>query len=154
MTGITLGRAGTALVAADLLAVLFAGAVAVSLRFVFHGQFNPAAYATLLPALPLVFVVFSALDMYPGIAANAIEEFRRMLHAVTLSYLLIIVSTFFVKVGPHYSRIAFVLAWLLTLALVPLSRRAMRALGARQRWWGVPTVIFGAGPMGRARLPC
>ncbi len=141
-----------ALVAADLLAVLFAGSVAVSLRFVFHGQFHPAAYATLLPALPLFFVVFSALDMYPGIAANAIEEFRRMLHAVTLSYLLIIVSTFFVKVGPHYSRIAFVLAWLLTLALVPLSRRAMRAFGARQRWWGVPTVIFGAGPMGQAML--
>ena len=141
-----------ALVTADLLAVLFAGSVAVSLRFVFHGQFHPAAYATLLPALPLFFVVFSALDMYPGIAANAIEEFRKMLHAVTLSYLLIIVSTFFGKVGGHYSRIAFVLAWLLTLALVPLSRRAVRTFGARQSWWGVPTVIFGAGPMGQAML--
>ena len=141
-----------ALVAADLLAVLFSGAVAVSLRFVFHGQFRPAEYATLLPGLPLFFLVFLALDLYPGIAANAIEEFRKMMHAVTLSYLLLIVSTFFVKVDGQYSRIAFVLGWLLTLALVPMSRRAMRTVGARQSWWGVPTVIFGAGSAGQAML--
>ncbi len=141
-----------ALVAADLLAVLFSGCVAVSLRFVFHGQFSPSAYATLLPALPLFFLVFTALDLYPGIAANAIEEFRKMMHAVTLSYLLIIVSTFFIKVGGHYSRIAFLLGWALTLALVPMSRRAIRALGARQSWWGVPTVIFGANETGQAML--
>ncbi len=142
----------TALVAADLAAVLFSGAVAVSLRFVFHGQFRPSEYATLLPGLPLFFLVFLALDLYPGIAANAIEEFRKMIHAVTLSYLLLIVSTFFVKVGGQYSRIAFVLAWLLTLALVPISRRTVRAVGARQSWWGVPTVIFGAGQAGKAML--
>jgi len=141
-----------ALVAADLAAVLFAGCIAVSLRFVFHGHFSPAAYATLLPALPLFFLVFSALDLYPGIAANSIDEFRKMMHAVTLGYLLLIVSTFFIKIGGHYSRIAFVLAWLLTLALVPMSRRAVRSLGARQPWWGVPTVIFGANHTGEAML--
>ncbi len=141
-----------ALVGADLIAVLFAGCVAVSLRFVFHGQFRLAEYATLLTSLPLFFLVFSALDMYPGIAANAIEEFRKMMHAVTLSYLLIIVSTFFIKIGGHFSRIAFVLAWLLTLALVPMCRRAVRSFGAKQPWWGVPTVIFGANNTGEAML--
>ena len=141
-----------ALVGADLMAVLFAGFIAVSLRLVFHGQFHPADYAALLAALPLFFLVFSALDMYPGIAANAIEEFRKMMHAVTLSYLLIIVSTFFIKVGGHYSRIAFLLAWLLTLALVPMCRRAVRNLGSKQPWWGVPTVIFGANHTGEAML--
>ncbi len=142
----------TALVAADLLAVLFSGAVAVSLRFVFHGHFRPAEYATLLPGLPLFFLVFLALDLYPGIAANAIEEFRKMMHAITLSYLLLIVSTFFIKVDGQYSRIAFLLGWLLTLALVPMSRRAVRTVGSRQPWWGVPTVIFGAGAAGQAML--
>ncbi len=142
----------SALVAADGLAVLFAGCVAVSVRFVFHGHFEPAAYIPLLTGLPLFFLVFSALDLYPGIAANAIEEFRKMLHAVTLSYLLLIVSTFFIKIGSSYSRVAFVLAWLLTLALVPISRRAVRALGSKQPWWGVPTVIFGANATGEAML--
>jgi Undecaprenyl-phosphate galactose phosphotransferase WbaP len=141
-----------ALVAADLLAVLFAGFIAVSLRLAFHGNLYFSAYAALLPSLPLFFLVFSALDLYPGIAANAIEEFRKMMHAVTLGYLLIIVSTFFIKTGGHYSRVAFVLSWLLTLALVPISRRAVRSFGSRQPWWGVPTVVFGANETGAAML--
>ena len=141
-----------ALVGADMLAVLIAGVISISVRLAFHGDFHPAAYATLLPALPLFFLVFSALDLYPGIAANTIEEFRKMLHAVTLSYLLIVVSTFLIKVDGHYSRIAFVLAWALTLALVPMSRRAVRSFGAKQSWWGVPTVILGANQTGEAIL--
>ncbi len=141
-----------ALVAADLMAVGFAGAAAVSLRLVFHGAFHLSAYAPLLTALPLFFLVFSALDLYPGIAANAIEEFRATMHAVTLSYLLLIVSTFFFEHTGRYSRVAFALAWLSTLALVPLARRAVRAWGAGQSWWGVPTVIFGANRTGEAML--
>ena len=142
----------SALLGADLLALLLAGTVAVLVRLAFHGDLSFSSYAMLLPALPLFFMVFSALDLYPGIAANAIEEFRRVLHAVTLSYLLLIMSTFFVKAGGHYSRIAFALAWLLTLALVPLCRRAVRSFGARQSWWGVPTVVFGANQTGEAML--
>ncbi len=142
----------SALVLADLLAVGFSGALAVSLRLAFHGAFHLSAYAPLLAALPLFFLVFSALDMYPGIAANAIEEFRTTLHAVTLGYLLLIVSTFFIENEGHYSRIAFALAWLLTLALVPLARRAVRAWGSAQSWWGVPTVIFGDNRTGESML--
>ncbi len=141
-----------ALVGADMLAVLCAGVISMSVRLVFHGNFSPSAYAVLLPAIPLFFLVFSALDLYPGIAANTIEEFRKMLHAVTLSYLLIIVSTFLVKADEHFSRIAFVLAWLLTLAFVPMARRAVRSFGAKQSWWGVPTVVLGANRTGDAIL--
>ena len=141
-----------ALVGADMLAVLCAGVISMSVRLAFHGNFQPAAYAVLLPALALFFLVFSALDLYPGIAANTIEEFRKMLHAVTLSYLLIIVSTFLIKVDGHFSRIAFVLAWALTLAFVPMARRAVRSFGARQSWWGVPTVVLGANQTGDAIL--
>jgi Undecaprenyl-phosphate galactose phosphotransferase WbaP len=141
-----------ALVASDLMAILLAGVLAVSLRFVFHGHFQFAEYATLLPALPLFFLVFSVLDLYPGIAANTIEEFRKILHAVTLSYLLIIVSTFFIKVGVHYSRIAFLMAWVISMALVPMGRRAMRSYGAKQTWWGVPTIVFGGNEAGDAML--
>lgn len=139
-------------VAADMFAVLFAACIAVSLRLVFHGQMQVSAYLSLLMSLPLFFVVFSALNMYPGIATNAIEEFRTTLHAVTLTYLLVIVSTFFIKVGGHYSRIAFGLAWLLTILFVPMARKAVRSIGSKQAWWGVPTVVFGANGTGAAML--
>ena len=141
-----------ALVAADMLAVSFAGFIAISLRLIFHGNFELSAYAPLLASLPLFFLVFSAMDMYPGIAANAIEEFRDMMRAVTLGYLLVLGSTFFIKTRGHYSRIAFLLAWLLTLAVVPIGRRLLRNYGARQSWWGVPTVIFGTNKTGEAIL--
>ncbi len=141
-----------ALVTADLLAISAAGSAAASLRLLFHGSFQLSAYLPLFGALPLFFIIFSALDMYPGIAANAIEEFRKTLQAVTLSYLLLIVSTFFVTLHIRFSRIAFLLAWLFTLALVPLGRRAVRTWGAKQPWWGVPTVVFGGTEAGSAIL--
>ncbi len=131
------------LVAADMLAVLFSGVVAIALRLVFHGDFHMEGYAPFLGALPLFFLVYSAMDLYPGIAANAIEEFRGLMRAITLSYLLVLGSTFFIKAHDHYSRIAFVIGWLLTLALAPMTRHMLRNIGAKQSWWGVPTVIFG-----------
>jgi Undecaprenyl-phosphate galactose phosphotransferase WbaP len=140
------------LIGADIFAVVTAMCVAVTVRLLFHGNLTPSAYLPLLTALPLFFLVFSGLNMYPGIATNTIEEFKSTLHAVTLTYLLVIVSTFFIRVGGHFSRIAFGLAWLLTLALVPMCRRAARSFGAKQSWWGVPTVIFGANGTGAAML--
>jgi Undecaprenyl-phosphate galactose phosphotransferase WbaP len=133
-----------ALVAADMLAVVAAGFTATLVRLAFHGRFDLDGYAPFLAALPLFLIVYAAMDLYPGIAANSIEEFRNMMRAVTLSYLLVIGSTFFIKTPGHYSRVAFAMAWLLTLAIGPIARRATRTLGARQRWWGVPTVIFGS----------
>jgi Undecaprenyl-phosphate galactose phosphotransferase WbaP len=140
------------LVAADVFAVVTAMCIAITIRLMFHANLTPSAYLPLLTALPLFFLVFSGLNMYPGIATNAIEEFKHTLHAVTLAYLLVIVSTFFIRVGGHFSRIAFGLAWLLTLVLVPMARHAARSFGSRQSWWGVPTVIFGANGTGAAML--
>ena len=70
-----------------------------TIRLLFHANLTPSSYLPLLTALPLFFLVFSGLNMYPGIATNAIEEFKSTLHAVTLTYLLVIVSTFFIRVG-------------------------------------------------------
>jgi Undecaprenyl-phosphate galactose phosphotransferase WbaP len=141
------------LIGADTLAVVIAMCLAISVRLLFHhANLTPSAYLPLLTALPLFFLVFSALNMYPGIGANAIEEFKNTLHAVTLTFLLVIVSTFFIRVGSHFSRIAFGLAWILTLTLVPIARRLARSIGSRQSWWGVPTVIFGANGTGAAML--
>ena len=132
-----------ALVAADMLAVLGAGVAAILLRLVFHGEFQLSGYVPFLAALPLFLLVYSAMDLYPGIAANSIEEFRNVMRAVTLGYLLVLGSTFFIKTPGHYSRLGFGLAWLLTLGVAPIARRALRTFGAKQSWWGVPTVIFG-----------
>jgi Undecaprenyl-phosphate galactose phosphotransferase WbaP len=47
-----------------------------------------------------------------------------------------------------YSRGIFLMAWLMSLVLVPLGRSACRRLLARCRWWGQAVVIFGAGKAG------
>jgi Undecaprenyl-phosphate galactose phosphotransferase WbaP len=46
--------------------------------------------------------------------------------------------------------LAWVMTWLVSIALVPLARATLRWRFARKRWWGQPVVVLGAGRVGRA----
>ena len=127
----------------DLFAFASAGVLAVMLRFVFHGRFRPHDWLSFAPSLAAFFVGFTLVGLYPGVAMSPIEEFRRILRASSIVFLVIIGTTFFLRSGILSSRIVFVLAWLLTILLVPLFRRLTRGWCAVRSWWGIPTVILG-----------
>jgi Undecaprenyl-phosphate galactose phosphotransferase WbaP len=131
------------IIGADLCAFLTAGVGAVFVRYYFHGEFLPTEYLIYTPCVLLMPLVFYVAGLYPGIALNTYEEFRRVLRSVTLVYLMILGFTFIIQERFSVSRIAFVLAWFLTVWLVPISRRLMRGLYSRTGWWGIPVVILG-----------
>ncbi|HEY4049626.1 MAG TPA: undecaprenyl-phosphate galactose phosphotransferase WbaP [Acidobacteriaceae bacterium] len=133
-------------------ALLFSGSAAVAIRYCLSGHFSPSYYLSFLPSVVLFMVVFGVVGLYPGVAANPIEEFRGMLRATTITYLMIIGTTFFTKEASYYSRSTFILAWLITMLMLPMSRTAMRSWCARQPWWGIPAVILGADTTGQAML--
>ena len=137
---------------ADLSAFVAAGALAVMVRYVFHAEFTPGDWLTFTPCLLIFFSVFALAGLYPGIAISPIDEFRRILRASSIVFLLIIGATFFLREGLLASRIVFVLAWLFTILLVPVSRRLVRGWCALQPWWGIPTVIMGEQEAGTMML--
>ena len=137
---------------ADLVALACAGLLAIAARLVLNGQFAPSEYLAFVPSLALFLLVFSLSGLYPGIAANPIQEFRRILGATSLGYLLVIGATFFTKESSSYSRLTFVFAWLLSITFVLLGRVFMRSWCSRRSWWGVPVIILGSGHTARAML--
>lgn len=140
------------IVLADLVALVSSGLAAVVIRYWLSGHFSPSYYLGLLPSVALFMVMFGVVGLYPGLAANPIEEFRGLLRAITITYLMIIVTTFFSGQAHYYSRSTFILAWLITMLALPTSRMAMRSWCSRQSWWGIPAVILGAAGAGQEIL--
>ena len=137
---------------ADFLALSLSGSAAVLVRYVLNGKFVPAEYLPFAPGLLLFFGVFAAMGLYPGIGVNPVSEFRRIVVGTGISYLLIIAATFFAKESVLYSRIIFLFAGALSVFLLLTFRWMVRYWCSSRAWWGIPTVILGAGETGRGVL--
>ncbi len=137
---------------ADLISLLVAGALAVFTRYIFHAKFTPHDYLGFAPSILIFFLTFAYCGLYPGVAMSPIEEFRLIMRASTIGFLILIGTNFFLREGNLASRIVFALAWGLTIIFVPLMRRLLRGACSRQPWWGIPTVILGEQDAGQMML--
>jgi len=138
-----------ALLLSDLLALLVAGVASVYIRLlVFNGQYEPSLYAPLWPLLGLFLLAYAAAGIYPGVGISPVDELRRVCVTTTFTHLALGAGIFLFREGETYSRGVFLLAWLLSLALLMLNRQIVRQLFARRRWWGYPVLILGAGKTG------
>ncbi len=137
------------LLLSDLAALLASGTLAVGLRHLLDGGFNPAVYVPLWPVAGLFLLVYALVGLYPGVGLAPAEELRRLTLATTLVYLVLGAGTFLFKEGDAYSRAVFVGAWAFSVVLVPLGRALVRHLFASKKWWGYPVVVLGAGKTGR-----
>ena len=133
----------------DLTALLVSGALAVGLRHLLDGGFNPVVYIPLWPVAGLFVLVYALVGLYPGVGLAPAEELRRLTLATTLVYLVLGAGTFLFKEGDAYSRAVFLGAWAFSVVLVPLSRALVRHLFAKKKWWGYPVLVLGAGKTGR-----
>lgn len=140
------------IVAADFIAMLAACSVAVLLQRLTTGPAPLSNLVALLAAVCVSPLVFFAVGMYPGIALNPVEEFRRTFYGMSLTFGITLSGTFFMDHSHQYSRLIMVVAWSLSGSAVVLSRLLTRKLCSTQPWWGVPTVILGSGETGRQML--
>jgi Undecaprenyl-phosphate galactose phosphotransferase WbaP len=134
---------------ADVVALSLSGVAAVLVRYLLNGHFTPADYLPFAPGLVLFVLIFSGLGLYPGIGVNPVAEFRRIVVGTSVSYLLIIAAMFAAKESSFYSRGIFLSAAPLSVALLLISRSLVRCWCSGKLWWGIPTVIFGAGETGQ-----
>ena len=76
-------------------------------------------------------------------------ESRKLCALSTLTFGLILALLFAGKASVAYSRIVLVGAWLLSIFLLPVTRRFCRHYFGKFRWWGTPLVILDRSNTGR-----
>lgn len=101
-------------------------------------------YLPLLPLVALFPLIYVAQGLYPGFGLGAAEVVRRLVSGTSLAFVMLAGASFVLKVRPEHSRVAFVLAWLLSLGLLPAVRFMVLTGARRFSWWGQPTVVIGS----------
>ena len=133
------------LMSGDLFGLSAAIFSSAAVRHMFAGNYELSLYLQLWPILLIFLVVYSLSGLYPAVVFNAVTEIRQVAIATTLVYLILAVLTFMLRVSTIYSRLVVLVAWLLSLTLVPLMRTLVRHLFGRRSWWGYPVVVLAVG---------
>jgi len=102
-------------------------------------------YLDLFPVVLILPLVYVGAGLYPGFGLGPVETLRRLTLATSVSFLMLGALTFALKLPNVYSRVTFTLAWLVSLALLPLARSGLAVFAGRRGWWGEPVVVIGAG---------
>ncbi|HSM83950.1 MAG TPA: undecaprenyl-phosphate galactose phosphotransferase WbaP [Nodosilinea sp.] len=134
--------------ASDLLALTLAALVAVYLRLLFGGQYEPILYGQLWPILGVFLLAYAAAGLYPAVGLSPVDELRRVCLYTTFTYLVLGAGLFLTRESETYSRAVFLLAWAISLATVLLGRLLTRQVFSRCSWWGYPVLVLGGGRTG------
>lgn len=130
----------------DVAAVLAATLIATNIWAVgVRGQ-PLSLYTQLWPFAVVVPAVFLFLGLYPGAGLGPVETLHRLTLGTCGAFTLLGVATFLFKVGPIYSRATFLIAWVVSLVLVPLLRGLTSAV-TRNALWNESAVLIGSGPL-------
>ena len=132
----------------DFVALASAGSLGIWGRLWLGGSLDPEFYWRLWPILLVFLLVYAVQGLYPGVTIGPVDELRSITVSTSLVYLFLGAVIFLFREGILYSRGAFIAAWLLSIIFVLLGRMLLRFLFARRAWWGVPTIVLGAGKTG------
>ena len=137
----------TVLILTDLITLSISGAAAVVLRGSLPVGLIRFPY-DLIPIFFSIFIsVFLAWDLYSGMYESAIDEFKTLVQAASVGYLMVLAAIYFEKLGHFYSRPTFLLSWAFTTIMLPLCRSAVRHWLCTKSWWATPVVVIGASPV-------
>lgn len=143
-------RAGLILLGSDLFALTLSLAISLVLRdLILPGDVPLEIYLPLFPLLIILFpIAYLIRGLYPGFGMDVIEELRTLSYSTTAVYAIMATMSFLIKDTWDYSRLAFVMSWLISLISVPMLRSFIKNKLANKEWWGLPVMIIGAGKAG------
>jgi len=153
-------RTSSALIAANMVLADFIGVMIsigvgfllVKIYFVLKHSWGGIvfkSFVTYWPYLPIFFLIFWIMRLYPGVALAPAEETRGFTIASFLAHGGILVSRYI-----QYNRIdsvyiALLFSFVVSPVIIMICRGLMHALLYRIKMKGIPAVIFGAGATGR-----
>lgn len=136
------------LLGVDALSLSLALGMSVALRhFVLGNMGDLTLYWKTFPLLGTFFLLSAWHGLYQG-GNSPVRELRLLSECTSMTFLLLMAVTFFTQTGTHFSRFIFLIAWLLALALLPISRWGVRYGASRLGLWGEPLAILGDGEHG------
>jgi Undecaprenyl-phosphate galactose phosphotransferase WbaP len=137
------------LVVTDFLTLLISVAISLACKLIINGHLNFSGYFRLWPFLFVFIAVYALAGLYSGVSLSPPEELRRATLSSTLVFIVLAATTVSLRGASNYFTWTLFLAIGLSVALLPLSRAVVRQVCANESWWGVPAVVFGAGPASR-----
>lgn len=141
------------LVIGDIFGLLFSAILALFMRIVIDGDFSdPEKYVGLFPYLFIFIIAYSLANLYPGIGISIPQEIEKFTKANSLVMITFAMIIFITKSGDRYSRLFFILLWLLTVLISPFSRIIIRKICSKLKIWGEPVAIIGYGDKGKKIL--
>jgi Undecaprenyl-phosphate galactose phosphotransferase WbaP len=141
--------------AADVLALELSFALGLAFRTFFASYFTAQIgldqYLGVAAGMLLLPVINYQLGLYPGYLLSPVERLRRRILATLAVFGALIAWDHLVARG-ILSRGVLLATFLFALVLPPLAELAARTFLIRRDKWGVPVLILGAGPAGRALM--
>src|SRR5579862_5555489 len=121
--------------ACDSVAIMLTGTLVLLARRAASGSLDIHRYLALWPVLGVFIAIFFSSHLYPGVIHNAVTELRRLVLAVTLSFLVIASLIFVTRSSDQYpGRILFL--WLIAAIIgTPLLRSVVRARVCHKSRW-------------------
>lgn len=136
----------------DVLSLALAVSLSVWGRWIFDGQYHPSLYLSWLPLFGFFPLSYAIVGLYPGVGMSPVDELRWLSLMTTLVYTVLGSVIFLIREGETYSRLVFLIAWMLSLLIIPVGRGMLRHFASGQAWWGQPVIILGAGKTGELVL--
>ena len=131
------------LLLADVLGWCLAGAAAIALAHRLGYALDGRDLAVALLGLAVIPIAYAGHGLYPAAGVSRIDELRRLTMATSGVWLVLsaVVAVLHdvVGIGP------LLLTWAVALPAVPIARAVARHASDRRPWYGVPTVMLGAG---------
>ncbi len=133
------------LLVTDAVALILSVLAAAAIWHAFQPLAGLDTAVPLLFAVPVLLAGFMFMSLYPAAGLSVVQELRRTTLFTSAIMGTAVVVLFLLGRAGSASRGAWLLTWLFMVCSVPLARALVRHLLASRAWWGVPTVILGAG---------
>ena len=131
--------------ACDSVAIMLTGTLVLLGKGAGSGSLDIHRYLALWPLLGVFIAIFFSSHLYPGVIHNAVTELRRLVLAVTLSFLVLAGLIFVSRSSDEYLGLVLLLWWMAAIIATPLLRSMVRERICHRSWWGIPVAVFNTG---------
>lgn len=143
------------LMLADILALSGGWIGTAAVYHAMGGRYEMSTYTAMWPFLFVFIFLASVMRLYhgnpvcPGMALDPVEEMRRRVYTVMVTYLLLFCYLTFSRKTDSYSRMVIAVSAFLNLFLVGIARNLVRKVLKWTNVGQIPVLIAGAGQCGR-----
>jgi Undecaprenyl-phosphate galactose phosphotransferase WbaP len=107
------------------------------------GQVSWPVYAPMVYlSISLTVILFLVNNLYPGYGLTAVEELKRLVKSLTISYGFLGVSVYVLEAYTYFPRSIFLIAWTLSIFFISLARFALRNRLSLLSGYGIPVIYF------------